>query len=343
MSGDDHQLVVAAVVREGGGPEGLGVQELREGRGDPPRRLPQRLAPEVDTERAQAARPPPARRARGQRPGRASPAAPARPGDCRWCGSLRAGEPSGWSGWGCGRRGRPLRTTRIPSAIMALSFVGCERLSLARQVLGRVPRDRPGYCHERTKALVILAACGAPREMGLRAGDRGVGVTAGELQLDVAVELLEALLAADLGPAGPEQPREQLSCDVVVAPSASSFLPVVEGECRARPAARAACGARRAGSCRGRRGSCRGARRARRSARRSARARRARRAGAASAPRAIAVAAAARAARRCSASSSRRGPRARRAAPTPRARAAPRGPATRAGAASRAASSSANL
>ena len=36
-------------------------------------------------------------------------------------------------------------------------------------------------------------------------GNRRVGVRAAQLQLDVAIELLEALLAAELGSGGPEK------------------------------------------------------------------------------------------------------------------------------------------
>ena len=43
---------------------------------------------------------------------------------------------------------------------------------------------------------------GSP-EVGAHAGDRCVGVHSAELELDVVVELLEAFLAGDLGPAGP--------------------------------------------------------------------------------------------------------------------------------------------
>ena len=136
---------------------------------------------------------------------------------------------------------------------------------------------------ERAQALVLLAAGGAAVEVGAQAGNRGVGVLAGELELDVAVELVEADVAADLGPAGP---RSRPSACFRSGRSISCLLqPGVEREAAARLDACAACGARRAGSCRARRGSCSAARRARRSARRSARARRARGAGAASAPR----------------------------------------------------------
>ncbi len=43
------------------------------------------------------------------------------------------------------------------------------------------------------EAVVVLGAGGAPFEVGVHAGDGGVGVAAGELEFDVAVEVLEAL------------------------------------------------------------------------------------------------------------------------------------------------------
>src|SRR3954469_11950888 len=49
------------------------------------------------------------------------------------------------------------------------------------------------------QALMVLGACRAALEMGPQPGDRGVGLDAGELQLHVAVQLLEAALTADLG------------------------------------------------------------------------------------------------------------------------------------------------
>src|SRR5215210_2382075 len=64
--------------------------------------------------------------------------------------------------------------------------------------------------HERAKALVLLATGGAADKVGAETGDRGVGIRTGELQLDVAVELLEALVAADLGLRRPEQPAQCL-------------------------------------------------------------------------------------------------------------------------------------
>ena len=100
---------------------------------------------------------------------------------------------------------------------------------------------------------------GSPR--GARASRApAVGGTAGELELDVLVEPLEALSQVISGP----RRAEQASCRHAAAPRRSLR-------------------ARRAGSCRARRASCRAARRARRSAPRRARARRTPRAGAGSA------------------------------------------------------------
>ena len=82
--------------------------------------------------------------------------------------------------------------------------------------LGRRLRARParparsarrlsGRLHERLEALVVLVAGGAARQVGVHAGDRAVRVLARHLELDVAVELLEALLAGELRPLGAEQ------------------------------------------------------------------------------------------------------------------------------------------
>ena len=57
---------------------------------------------------------------------------------------------------------------------------------------------------------MLLAAGGAPLEMGSQAGHRGIRVEPRDLQLDVAVELCEALVAADLGPARAKQAGEGL-------------------------------------------------------------------------------------------------------------------------------------
>src|SRR6185436_9883369 len=48
------------------------------------------------------------------------------------------------------------------------------------------------------QALVVLAAGGAALEVRAHPGHPGLGVLTGELELDVLVEALEALLAADL-------------------------------------------------------------------------------------------------------------------------------------------------
>src|SRR5262249_21010426 len=58
--------------------------------------------------------------------------------------------------------------------------------------------------HIGQQEVVLLAACGAPREVGPHPCDLCVGVGAVALEVDEAVELVEALLARDLGPAGPE-------------------------------------------------------------------------------------------------------------------------------------------
>src|SRR5918994_2814818 len=58
---------------------------------------------------------------------------------------------------------------------------------------------------ERAQALVLLPAGGAAFEVRPEARDGGVGVGSDQLQLDVTVEQLEALVAADLGLRGSEQ------------------------------------------------------------------------------------------------------------------------------------------
>ena len=55
---------------------------------------------------------------------------------------------------------------------------------------------------------MLLAAGRAAGQMGAQARDRRIGVRTGELQLDVSVELLEALVAADLRPSRAEEPSE---------------------------------------------------------------------------------------------------------------------------------------
>src|SRR5919197_387957 len=70
---------------------------------------------------------------------------------------------------------------------------------------------------EVAQAVVILAAGGAALEVGAHAGHRGVGVCAGELELDEAVELVEARLAGQLRLHWAEQ-----AADVIAVHGASS-------------------------------------------------------------------------------------------------------------------------
>jgi hypothetical protein len=65
--------------------------------------------------------------------------------------------------------------------------------------------------HERAQALVVLAARRASLEVGAEAGEMRVG--AGELELHVLVEKLEALLAGDL-----ESGRAEHSLETFVLP-----------------------------------------------------------------------------------------------------------------------------
>src|SRR6059058_1584141 len=61
---------------------------------------------------------------------------------------------------------------------------------------------------EVAEAAEVLGAGGAALEVGVHAGDPRIGRLAGERQLDVAVELLEALLAGQLRSAGAEDPAQ---------------------------------------------------------------------------------------------------------------------------------------
>jgi hypothetical protein len=72
---------------------------------------------------------------------------------------------------------------------------------------------------QRREAVVVLAAGRAALEVRPHARHRGVGVAAGELELDVAVELVEARLAGQLRVGRSEQPVKQVggSRGVVVA------------------------------------------------------------------------------------------------------------------------------
>src|SRR6476620_3295742 len=77
---------------------------------------------------------------------------------------------------------------------------------------------------EVAQAVEVLGAGRAAVEMRAHAGDPGVAGLAGEAQLDVAVELLEALLAGQLRSARAEHPAQERVA-VVVARHASSSRP----------------------------------------------------------------------------------------------------------------------
>ena len=105
---------------------------------------------------------------------------------------------------------------------------------------------------------------GQPSRWARRPGIAASASRAGELELDVAVELVEALVAADLRRGRAEQPPSACSSrSLHHVPSGGR----VRGRAREMRAQLAR--ARRAASCRARRASCRAARRARRSGRRS--------------------------------------------------------------------------
>ena len=70
-------------------------------------------------------------------------------------------------------------------------------------------RARPARPQQRREARVLLAARGATLEVRSHPGHRGVGVAPRELELDVAVEPHEALVARQLRPGRPEQAGEQ--------------------------------------------------------------------------------------------------------------------------------------
>src|SRR4051812_6976026 len=76
--------------------------------------------------------------------------------------------------------------------------------TLETQALESIPF--PG--DEIAQAGEVLGAGGAAVEVGAHAGDPRVGGVADEAELDVAVELLEALLAGQLGSAGAEDPSQ---------------------------------------------------------------------------------------------------------------------------------------
>ena len=102
-------------------------------------------------------------------------------------------------------------------------------------------------CQQRREAVVVLAAGRAALEVRAHARHDGVRVAARALELNLAVELLEALLAGQLRAGGSEQPGKQVggSRAVVVAHERpprvvdSSASPCSES--RARSLRRASC------------------------------------------------------------------------------------------------------
>src|SRR5262245_60196598 len=98
----------------------------------------------------------------------------------------------------------------------------------------RALAGRPG-AQQLYEAVVLLAARRAAVEVRAHPGPRRLRVAAAELQLDVLVEPLEALVAADLGSIGSEQPVEQ----VHLGPPSPATSP--RSASRARSLRRASC------------------------------------------------------------------------------------------------------
>src|SRR5690348_5323623 len=91
----------------------------------------------------------------------------------------------------------------MPAPTMRYLVVCMVSLSFRRQQL------RDGVeLEQRTQALGLLRARGTADEVRAQAGDEPVGGSAGELELDVAVELRETLVAADLRLAATEQAQD---------------------------------------------------------------------------------------------------------------------------------------
>src|SRR5215213_11201131 len=90
---------------------------------------------------------------------------------------------------------------------------------------------------ERAEALALLAAGGAAVEVLAHPGYRGVRVARLELQLDVLVEALEALVAADVRPGRAEQPPQAIVR--LAHPLTSSMCPAATSS--ARSFVRASC------------------------------------------------------------------------------------------------------
>src|SRR4051795_341363 len=92
----------------------------------------------------------------------------------------------------------------MPAPMIRYLVVCISALSSGDTQLG----DRVEF-HQRAQTFVFFRARGTSDEVGAQARDELVGGSACELELDVAVELLEALVAADLGLAAAEQALER--------------------------------------------------------------------------------------------------------------------------------------
>src|SRR5919108_288977 len=97
---------------------------------------------------------------------------------------------------------------------------------------------RGAPAHELAQALVLLMARGAAFEMRAHARDLRVRGAASQLQVDVLVELLEALVAVQLRPGRPEEPLDgpvgvgDVSLVHVVSPGSSIGKPRADSAAR---------------------------------------------------------------------------------------------------------------
>jgi DNA-binding NarL/FixJ family response regulator len=90
---------------------------------------------------------------------------------------------------------------------------GCSTSPLPRRGLARASPnglERLLAAHEGVEAVVLLAASGAPVEVRAQSGNGCVGVGAGSFELDIAVELVEAGVAAYLRPRRAQEPAQRL-------------------------------------------------------------------------------------------------------------------------------------
>src|SRR5204862_8032046 len=114
----------------------------------------------------------------------------------------------------------------------------------------RVARGLLLRLDEREQARVVLGARGAAGEVRAHSGYSRLRIAARQLQVDEAAEVLEALLARELGALRAEQCLQAWI----------RHRRLLTVRIRVAPAARAACAARRRASCSERRASCSSAR-----------------------------------------------------------------------------------